>query len=240
MRKKLFFSLALSPTILVTPLVVSCTDTEGKKTKELNKENLNKYANLFYEIQLEYQKLNPNTPILEGRKVNEVFVELVDKLLETASTVGQGEEFAKYTKETITYSINVAIEEYLPLYTKIINEAKKNSNLDILTILKKQENKDYWLKVQKNVINKLRDYTKKTKDRLTNIMVDVELKTNPKASKSELLKQYKILYNDTTIDAQYDLIFKNFEYSLNLILSNENNDINEIINALLSSISSLS
>lgn len=237
-KKKLFFGLALSPTILVAPIVVSCTDTDDKKTKEINKENIEKYSNLVNEIQLAYQKSNPNTPIFEGKTIADIFTETVDKLLETAGLSEQGEDFVKYTKETITYSINVSVEESIPFITKIVDEAKKNPDVDILTIFKKQENIDYWLKVLETVVNKLRDYSKKTKDKLMNIMVDIDLKVMPDASKSQLLKQYKMLYNDSTIDAQYDLILKNYKDAVNLYLGNENTDIKEIINTLLSSINS--
>ncbi|QDY87705.1 hypothetical protein [Mycoplasma anserisalpingitidis] len=139
----------------------------------------------------------------------------------------------------MTYSINVSVEEFIPFITKIVDEAKKNPDVDILTIFKKQENIDYWLKALENVVNKLRDYSKKTKDKLMNIMVDIDLKVMPDASKSQLLKQYKMFYTDSTIDAQYDLILKNYKDAVNLYLSNENTDIKEIINTLLSSINSV-
>lgn len=239
MKRKLFFGLALSPTILVSPLVVSCTDTEEKKTKEINKENIEKYSNLVNEIQLAYQKSNPNTPIFEGKTIVDIFTEMVDKLLETTGLSEQGEDFVKYTKETMTYSINVSVEEFIPFITKIVDEAKKNPDVDILTVFKKQENIDYWLKALENVVNKLRDYSKKTKDKLMNIMADIDLKVMPDASKSQLLKQYKMFYTDSTIDAQYDLILKNYKDAVNLYLSNENTDIKEIINTLLSSINSV-
>lgn len=238
-KKKLFFSIALSPTILVAPIVVSCTDSDDKKTKEINKENIEKYSSLVNEIQLAYQKSNPNTPIFEGKTIADIFTEMVDKLLETKGLSEQGEDFIKYTKETMTYSINVSVEEFIPFITKIVDEAKKNPDVDILTIFKKQENIDYWLKALENVVNKLRDYSKKTKDKLMNIMVDIDLKAMPEASKSQLLKEYKMLYNDSTIDAQYDLILKNYKDAVNSYLSNENTDIKEIINTLLSSINSV-
>ncbi|QDY87704.1 hypothetical protein [Mycoplasma anserisalpingitidis] len=75
MKKKLFFGLALSPTILVAPMVVSCTDSDDKKTKEINKENIEKYSSLVNEIQLAYQKSNPNTPIFEGKTIADIFTE---------------------------------------------------------------------------------------------------------------------------------------------------------------------
>lgn len=139
----------------------------------------------------------------------------------------------------MTYSINVSVEESIPFITKIVDEAKKNPDVDILTIFKKQENIDYWLKVLENVVNKVRDYSKKTKDKLMNIMVDIDLKAMPEASKSQLLKQYKMFYKDSTIDAQYDLILKNYKYAVNLYLSNEHTDIKDIIKTLLSSINSV-
>ncbi|UCU27420.1 Vmc-like lipoprotein signal peptide domain-containing protein [Mycoplasma anserisalpingitidis] len=50
MKKKLFFGLAVAPSVLIAPVVVSCTDKEEEKTKEIDKQNIEKFSSLIKDL----------------------------------------------------------------------------------------------------------------------------------------------------------------------------------------------